>query len=243
MTLQELTNQIVGNTRRSDKAADGSITTYINLALKEIGQVEPFKLLRSEIDLPLDAGLNYVLLPATTVQVVEVRILPDDLSAENSVSTLSPAFIGYEVHIMDQRTIQKRFPNLQLNSRGIPEYCFVNASRITFVPPCNLPYTVRVLMDGYIPEMNDPEDENPLPSCDNAVIAWATARTFKSIQLWDDASGWESEYKKALRLAIEENNRRSGQLRQMRGAQSTRSRYIDPRINQYTRQTYGDILE
>lgn len=246
MTLAELRQSVITNTRRSDKAAD--ITGYINLAIKEIVQIEPFKDLRSETDIPLASGGNQIALPSSTAQVVEVRLLPDadDLAAASvttNPATLQPAMIGYVVYIMDQRTLQNRFPNLQLNTRGIPEYCFVTGSTITFVPPSNLDRTVRVLLDGYAPELVDDTDDNPLPSCDNAVIAWASARTFRSLQLWQDAAGWDAEYARAIRLARSEAHRRPGQIRQMRGAMGTRPRYVDPRINNYTRQSYGDILQ
>lgn len=249
MTLLELRNAVVANTRRTDKAANGDIDGYINLALQELGQIEPFRNLRSEIDSTLLAGSNSIALPTGTVQVVQVRLLPTeaqlqaDAAASADPTALAPANIGYLVYIMDQRTLQARFPNRQINTRGIPEFCFVTASTIEFIPPTSLDRTVRVLLDGYVPSLDEDTDESPLPQCDNAVISWATKRTFESLTLWEDAQYWAMEYKTALRFARMENQRTPGQIRQMRGAQHTRPRYIDPRQNNYTRQTYGDILE
>lgn len=253
MTFSDLTNAVVSNTRRSDKIS--LIQQSINLALKEICQIEPFNFLRAEIDFLLASGTNSISFDSTQVsQIVEVRLLPyppipigsdgSDLSnvTETDPTALQSINIGYEVTILDQRTLQKRFPNLQANSRGIPEYCFITPGLITFIPPTSLDRTVRVLTDSYVPQLVQDDDVNPIPSTDNAVICWATERVFASIEMFENTQYWAQKYAQALRFARDQNDRRTGQLRQMRGAMTVRPRYIDPRINHYTRQTYGDVM-
>lgn len=237
MTLLEITQSVINNTRRSDKV--DYIHESVNLSLKEIVQLEPFNLLRSEVDDTLPAGQNSIQFPLGAAQLVQVRVWPPTTEIPaNDPTALSTANLAYEVRIMDQRTLGSWFPNLQLNSRGIPEYCYATSTSIIFIPPTSETRMVRILIDGYAPELELDTDESPLPSCDNAVIAWATARVFKSLGLFADSEQWDAEYMKAIRYAKSENQRKPGQLRQMRGAQTIRPRYIDPRVNTYTRQSY-----
>lgn len=234
MTLLELRSSVIANTRRTDKVA--YINESINFALKEIVQFEPFKTLRSETDLFIDSLSNYVSLDGFIGQVLQVRLLPAPAEAgEGEAVTLSEESPGFDVPILDQRTIQQKFPDLQSQSSGVPQACYLTNNRIVFTPPVNKAYTVRVLLDSFAPKLENDDEVTPLPELDNAVIAWASARVFKSLGLWEDARGWEIEYEKALRLAKRADNREPGKIRQMRGAMEQRPRYIDPRINHYTR--------
>lgn len=237
MNRLEIRTLVQQHTRRTDK--DALINSGIVLALQEIMQLWPWRDLRAEFDISLPSGTNVVSLPSFVNQVVQIRVLDVDSpielrSATDLDSTLGN--LGYELTILDQRTMQSIDPNLSINSTGIPKYAIVKNGLIQVIPPTNTDKILRILDDAIIINMQDDTDDNPLPRTDNAVIAWATSYLLMSIEKFEEAAQWDKKFQQAIAIARSNNDRRTGQKRQMRGAMSEQERWVDPRINTYTRQ-------
>lgn len=239
MTLSELRTVVQAHTRRTTDKDNIVIDLGINLALSEIIQLWPWNELRAEFDLTLNSGTNYAVMPGYVKQVLQIRVLDVDSpislqSATDLDSTLGNQ--GYELTILDQRTMQSMEPNLLINNTGIPKYAVVKGGNIQVIPPTNTDKILRVLADANFNGLEDDEDANPLLNTDNAVIAWATSYLLMSIEKFEEAQFWDRKYQVALSVARSNNDRHAGRKRQMRGAMSEEERWVDPRVNTYTRQ-------
>lgn len=197
MNREDVRNLVISNTSRRDKAA--LINTAISLVMAEITQIHEFRTSRVEADLTLSASTQTVILPSDVFQLLpDVRLLD---STASSVSRIVP--------LKEKTWILQRYPNLGVTVESWPAFCFVDdeSGLLTFVPISAQDWTVRIEYHKLFVEVTS--DATIIDrQITNAVISWATAYVFRSIQMFTEAREHMAEYARSLQIAIAADSRR-----------------------------------
>jgi hypothetical protein len=181
---------VVSNTNRSDKLS--LINQFLAQAISEIFQVKEFRSAEVVEEVTLTGGTQSLQLSGTPQQVLSVQMIFGVLSRE--------------LWFKDKKWILNKFPNLSNTITTRPTYCYADGSTIYFVGLANQDYTIRVHYYK-IPTFSLDTDVCPTPIIENAVVAWATASTFRSIQMFQEAGVWMQEYGRALRIAMSSDDK------------------------------------
>lgn len=222
MKLSELRNMVVANTSRRDKVT--LIDQALNLALIEMAQRAPYKRLnRVTYEVPVVEGDGSFTPPVDYVQIVSVQVVTPD------VNTRGP------LRIKTKSDLHGRFPNfLDSANSGTPAWGYIEAGRIWFYPKASQSFTMSITLDLLPAKLTDDEDQSPDSNWDNALVAWATAYTFRSLQQWQDAAGWDQQFEQAFRTMIRADRRSPSEGRSRQPDE--RNDYGDDyRVNRWTR--------
>lgn len=216
MTRSELREQVFLNTNRRDKT--DVVNNALDLGLREIIRRINWKSQRVTVELPVEVGVSQVNLPDNCNDVITVRVYetPDDTTDESQTSASN-------IEILTKRQILDYAPGLASDTSGKPAVAYIEANTLYFMPAASSPYTIEVTYHAIVDSFEDDDTETPVPAFENALIAWATSRTFMSVQLYTDSQAWMMEYERAFRHAQEADSKRGAQLTQLRGAQQVPS--------------------
>lgn len=223
MTLSQIQQAVLLNTNRSDKAAVALLG--INFALQEISQVHQFRPLRYQVDVGIATGDNSFNLPNDSCVVVDLR-------AFDSTGTLA-----YEVEILPKKTVVGMNPNLSQTSTGRPCTGFIEGGVFYFLPPSAQEYTLKLTYDDYHLDLASDDDVTIIKGLDYAVICYATAYVFRSIEMFENAMVFMQEYARALTVAKRHDDRNTGTIKQMAGAKLDNGgvAYVNPYENRFTK--------
>lgn len=207
MNRASLRNIVLQNTNRKDKI--DLINSAFDLALTEMAQQHDFhqNRLQAQIDMPI--GSNTVTMPDDVFQVLNVRLV-DTTSSINSRTII----------LEDKAVLTKQWPNLAVTIQSWPKYAFVDweTNLLTFLPPTSQEWTATVEYFRLFPQFVNDLDAIGR-NLEAALIAYATSYIFKSIQMFQEATFWFTEYQRSLLLAIRADSRTNTQ-RQMQGHKS-----------------------
>jgi hypothetical protein len=225
MQLGDLRDLVIANTNRSDKLS--IIDKAINLAIREIDSRHNFNFTRGLIELAVVSGDATVALPDDCKAVLDVRVG----SADTTIVT--------QLQLLPKSTLTRMYPSEQSTVSGRPCYGYVESGELHFMPPASMDFTLLVTRDSKQPELVSVTDTTLSPTIDNVIVSWATSYLYRSIGMYRDAQYWSGEYERALLEAVRGDQRKPGELRQMRGANPETSltplNSGDPYENKYTR--------
>lgn len=203
MNRQQIRNVVIANTRRSDKVED--INTSIDLMLQEISQVHDFRGNRvTSYTAVLAEGGNNVDLPADLFQIYQpIRVL-DSLVTEKS----------YVAELKEKEWILTRWPDGNDETTGIPTFCYVDGSKLYFIPPAQEEWTIAFDYHRLTPVLSG-DDATVQSGIEAALIARVTADIFAMTQQWQDFNQWMVIANRRLQIAITaDTNRRETRRRE-----------------------------
>jgi len=182
MMKSELRDLVIGNTGRTDKT--DLINDSLDFGLTTISKISLFDDLRKQAEVSLASGISSVQLPSDVFQIVEIRFI-DPAAPTNS----------YQMILWRKREFTKRFPNVAGSLiTGKPLNCYREKSSLFFDRILQFPYTLR-LTYYYLDVFENDSDSPSLIGIDEALVAYATASVYRSIQMYKDAEYWDSQFK------------------------------------------------
>lgn len=220
MTKTELRNLVITNTNRSDKAT--TIDLFLDFALSTLARSYAFDDLRKTLQVPLTSGGYSVQLPVTLNQIIDITF----------IDTTSPTS-SYPMKLIDSTQFLGMFPNIPgSTTSGRPTMCCQSGNLLLLNTKTNAAYQLSIT--GYtVPKFFSATDENPIVDSDEAVVAYATARLYYSMQMYKDGEFWERDYQVRRQVLINGKERRVGtsyvaQPWQRSSTFTTNSPWLDP---------------
>jgi hypothetical protein len=177
---------VLGNTGRTDK--DIYIDTYLKRAVVEIGRRHNFKSLQVETDLSIGENAVSIPLPSDTIRLLEARLI------NGTQSTPMP--------IYSKAVVVRQYPSISSMQTGVPSMGYEQNNVIYFLPPSNGSYTIRVTCIKAPAALLAPGDTCDIPDSEDALVAYATASVYRSLQQYQDATYWMTEFERSLAAAI-----------------------------------------
>lgn len=185
MNLSEIRDLVIEHTNRSDKAT--LIDSMINAALRKVSSEHTWRDLLEEADVTLIANQSFIALASNVKRLAQVSII-DGLSS-------------YPLLVRPKKWIIDRWPDLDSQSPNRPCYGYLEGRTLYLMPPPNEAFTLRYSYYRRHDSLSSDTDELEFDHIDEAVIAYATYRTFKSLQQHEDAALWFADYKEVLKDA------------------------------------------
>lgn len=176
---------------RTDK--DSVINDGLEEGLKRAMDVHPFKTRQVETDKSIAENDTTVDLPDDTLDLIEVRLIDGTAS--------------WPIFIKEKKWLVERWPNISEVTANKPVYGYVEGDKIHLYPISNGSYTVRMTTKVKPSFSGVDATENPIPSIEFALICFATAYAFRSVQLFDFAVPWDTQFVNALATAIPADKR------------------------------------
>lgn len=191
MTRDQMRDLIVQHTRREDKLP--LIEQAIALAVAELGQLHEWRELRYQFDITLAMGERYVNIESGVFHVLSLRLIDADQKF-------------YPVELWSKTHVVQKYPDEGNSSTGRPLVAYEDTGQLWLAPKADKQYIVRVDTFRLHPELK-PSEQPLVQAVDNAIVAWATAYVFRSIQMYEDANQWMQEYARAMGLALKAERR------------------------------------
>lgn len=185
MNREEIENLVIEATGRSDKLT--LIRSAIDIAIQELSAERLWIDLLTTADATVSAGAESVDLASDVARVTSVRLINDTLS--------------YSIEIRPQTWIAQRFPNPSADPTNKPVYGYLQGTALYLIPLPDDDYTVRYSYYPVHSDLNASTDEITIRGADKAVMAYAIAFVFRSIEKFIEAEQWQSQYDKFLMSA------------------------------------------
>lgn len=187
MNLLQIIAAVAGNTKRTDK--DDVARTGVTLGWQRCSVIHPFRGLIRTDEIAVASQANNVPLSGSPVRIYAAYWIN---------GTGSWRIMG-----RSREWVVRRVPNIDASpTPSYPTWSYLDGNTLHFVPGANDEGQIKVTYQ-YVPTMVEDADENPVPLLDEAIISYSTSWVFKSVQLWNEANFWESNYQNALQLAID----------------------------------------
>jgi hypothetical protein len=180
MNRSELRALVIQNTGRSDKTS--LINSAINIALKEISSAKRWSDLLTRGTATLTANTGYIDLASDLARLDEVRLF------ETSGTT------AWDLEVRRKSWLTGKYPNPEAYSPGKPVFAYLEARRLYLYPIPDAAYPVRYTYYKIHADLSSDSSSSDLRFVDQAVIAFATAWVFQSLQQHDDAKRWFGTY-------------------------------------------------
>ena len=188
-TLATLADTVVRNVGRPDKLQVAK--EELNNALKAVFMERPWRDYWIDDTVSFAAGDTSVALANDALTIIEARcILP-----------LAPA-MSYPIMLMRKPEFMKLFPNVPDQSiHGRPVITWLDGTTLRFDRISDGQYNIEYT---YMPlsELLGDTDVCLIPNSDEVLIAYATMKVYMSIEMYDNASVWKSEYGRNLMTLI-----------------------------------------
>lgn len=186
MTLTQIIGACQDNTKRADKGS--VIQTGIDLALQRISALHPFRCLTLTAPLDVASGAVSVTIPSTVVRMIKAYWILNTNS--------------WAIEVRPREYVLERYPNIDATlSSSYPTMAYLEGNILYLYPIPNADGVIKVTYQ-YLPTLVEGTDTLPVALLDEAIIAYATSWTFKSVQLWQDAAMWEQLFGAAIQTAI-----------------------------------------
>jgi hypothetical protein len=133
---------------------------------------------------------EYIAIPTDAMHVVRVRLI-DGTSSRR-------------VELRTKGWLQERYPNIAALSHGRPAYGYEDKSvgRIYLYPVTDDLYTFRVTVSKHLKAFAEESTECPVAGLDLAIVAFATAHAFRSVEQFENAALWDAQAAVAMGNAI-----------------------------------------
>lgn len=215
LTRAQLREQVQLNTGREDKAE--LVNSALNFAQVEIARRHDFSVLQTETTRDIEKDQLSLDLPSRCLRLTEVRLMDGLLS--------------WELYVQPKAIIVKQIPNISVLQSMKPRWCYTETNMLFLAPKPEKTYTVTMSFVQYPQDLTVDDATSPL-EMDDALIAFATRKVFMSVQQYQDAAFWESEFEKRLTVAIRSDITKPAQLIVAAGVHShtriSNAPYLDP---------------
>lgn len=182
MNRSQLRALVIDHTGRSDKT--DLINSMLDEAVRKISSEHLWNDLVTELSTTLVAGTESITLDPTLRRLFEFRIM-DGLSS-------------YQLEIRPKTWVVTQWSDPAALAVGKPRYGYLQGTVLYLVPPPDLAYEVRYSYYRHHPRLTSDTSSVLIPQADEAVVAYATYRTFKSLQQHEDANLWFADYQELL---------------------------------------------
>ena len=173
----------------------------------------------AESDSAIVADDTKITLPSNTFQLIEARFIN---------GTYSHAIV-----IRPKKWLVSRYPNIASLSTNIPVYGYVEGDYLYLYPLSNGSYSIRktVVVD---PTFSDADGtENPIPHLDRALVCYGIAAAMRSLQMFEGALQWDSEYSKAFLIAVTGDKKKPFELQMQPFGSKTPAALIEPYLDPF----------
>ncbi len=185
MNRADIRNLVIDHTGASHKAS--LINSMITAALKKVSAEMKWGDLLTETSFTLIPNQEFISIGTNIHRISEVRII-DGLSS-------------WELEVRPKTWILERWPDLASQFFSRPRFAYLENSRIYMMPGPSTAWTLKFSYYKRIADLTDDSTALFPEHVDEAVIAYATYRTFKSLQQHEDAITWFADYREAIRDA------------------------------------------
>lgn len=191
-TRLQLRTSVINNTQRADKA--DFINQALNDALSEMANRHQWRGLRVQSSVSVNVNDTSFPIPDNMNHIVSVRV-----QNENSI-------LVHNLRLESKKQLEQRYPALgTLNTASTPCYAYEEAGIINFLPRASQNCTMVVTGDYNPGNLLSDTDQPSIPQAEPAIIAWATAETFRSIQMLEEAQYWDAQFEKRF-LILKRND-------------------------------------
>lgn len=173
-TFLDIRNAVLSNTGRQDRVP--YINRAINKALEVYGRAWPWKALRTVATVVINAGDLSVALPDDIGWVQQIQLI-------NGVNS-------YSIEIKNKVFLLQKWPNPTASGSGFPAIGYLDGGLFYFAPKANTTYNLSVFYYKVLTPLVLDTDTIIVPNLDEAVVAYATAKTFASVEQFDSAQQW-----------------------------------------------------
>lgn len=185
MNRAEIRNLVIDHTGLTNKVS--LINSMITAALKKVSAEKDWGDLLTEASVSTIVDVETVVLATGLRRLTEVRLI-DGLSS-------------YEIEVRPKNWIVERWPDLSALASSRPRYAYLQGINLHLVPPPNTIWTIKYSYFKRAADLTNETTELVPDIFDEAVIAYATYRTFKSVQMHEDAIVWFADYREAIKDA------------------------------------------
>ena len=185
MNRADIRNLVIDHTGRPDKVS--LINSMITSALKKISSEMHWGDLLTETSVTLIPNQEFIAIGSNIHRITMVRII-DGLSS-------------WELEVHSKKWILERWPDLASQFFSRPRFAYLENSRIYMVPGPSEDWVLKFSFYKRAADLSDDSTELFPEHIDEAVIAYATYRTFKSLQMHEDAIVWFADYREMIRDA------------------------------------------
>lgn len=197
-TLADLRASVVARVRRSDK--NDEIDENINFAIEEVRKRHDWKPAKVVSSVSISANDYSVSLGAGVRKVLDIWCYdPSANGGENRIV------------LYDDRRFRNRFPNVPNYSvTGRPCAGYELGGTLYFAPLSDATYTLEFTCFKYPQVLTSDSDSLEILNVDQAIIAFATAETFRMLEQFNEADRWDQVFELRLRTAIMDDKRDPG---------------------------------
>ena len=185
MNRADIRNLVIDHTGASHKVS--LINSMITAALKKVSSEMHWGDLLTEASFTLVPNQEWVAIGTNIHRIAEVRII-DGLSS-------------WEVDVRTKVWVTERWPNISAESFTRPRYAYLENSRIYLMPGPSTNWKIKISYYKRVADLTNDTTALFPEHIDEAVIAYATYRTFKSLQQHEDAVTWFADYREAIKDA------------------------------------------
>jgi len=197
MDLETLVAEVQTRTGRTDK--DSVAETGIRFALTKISQLFPFDQLRRELTIAVASGDTQITIPGNVDEIIELRLIV-------------PATVNmsYSMNLRRKTWFVQRFPNVPNTIvTGRPYFCYREDDVLHFDRVSNGSYNI-VMTAFTTGSYVSGSDESALSGSDECLIAYGVKQVYESIQMYQDAQYWQSQFGQHLGALITQKSRENG---------------------------------
>ncbi len=185
MNRAEIRALVIDHTGASHKAT--LINSMITAALKKVSAEMKWGDLLTETSVTLIPNQEFIAIGSNIHRITEVRII-DGLSS-------------WELEVRPKNWVLERWPDLQAQFFSRPRFAYLENSRIYMMPGPSNNWVLKFSAYKRVADLTDDTTALFPEHIDEAVIAYATYRTFKSMQQHEDAVAWFADYREAIKDA------------------------------------------
>jgi hypothetical protein len=217
LSFADLRAEVVTNTGRTDRL--DYINKQINKGIEYFNRLWPFKGLRQTTLISVVANDQSFSLPSDFLWIQQVLLL----NGANS----------YQVDVRGKSFMLQRWPNARSTAFGLPAIGYIDGSLFYFVPVANQAYQFSVSYYRKMPLLVTDSDTILIDYLDEAVVAYATAKVFKSVEQFDSAQVWLQDAQGEFLAAKDADARAMGQMDVLQGTGSQSGSATDPQNNPF----------
>ncbi len=185
MNRADIRALVIDHTGASHKAS--LINSMITSALKKVSSEMHWGDLLTETSVTLIPNQEFIAIGSNVHRISEVRII-DGLSS-------------WELEVRPKKWVLERWPDLASQFFSRPRFAYLENSRIYMMPGPSENWVLKFSNYGRLTDLSDDTTALFPEHVDEAVIAYATYRTFKSMQQHEDAVAWFADYREAIKDA------------------------------------------
>jgi hypothetical protein len=135
---------------------------------------------------------------------------------------------SWEVQIRSKGWVLERFPLPSAQPQSYPQWCFEENGTLYFNLPFLSAFTIDITVMNYEAFTGDSDTLANIPQVDNAIISYATAYSFRSLQQFEESSTWQAQYERELITALMADRRNNGQVVSADVGTDGERKYQDP---------------